>query len=235
MKLLSESNTKILKGEKLGVKTFILHLAPSDLSGYQVCPKASLGCKLACLNTAGMGVFGNVQMARIEKTKFFFQDRISFMNQLVKEIKSGIKKAKKENMIPAFRLNGTSDLPWEKFRVIIDGIEYRNIMEAFPEIQFYDYTAIVGRTVPENYHLTFSKKESNKTDVIQAIKDGLNVTVVFDIKKTESLPETYLGLKVIDGDESDVRFFDEQNVIVGLKLKGNNRMKELARTSGFAV
>lgn len=235
MKLLSESNTKILKGEKLGVKTFILHLAPFNLSGYQVCPKASLGCSLACLNTAGMSVFDNVQAARIEKTKFFFEERAKFMAQLVKEIRSGIKKAVKANMIPAFRLNGTSDLPWEKIRVTDKGIEYRNVMELFSEVQFYDYTAIVGRTVPDNYHLTFSRKESNQEDVVKAIKSGLNVTVVFDKKKTETLPTEYLGVTVIDGDESDVRFFDPKNVIVGLKLKGNNRMKQSARESGFAV
>lgn len=235
MKLLSESNTKILKGEKLGVKTFILHLAPFNLSGYQVCPKASFGCSLACLNTAGMGFFITVQEARIAKTKFFFEERAKFMAQLVKEIRSAIKKAEKAYMIPAFRLNGTSDLPWEKIRVTDKGVEYRNVMELFPEVQFYDYTAIVGRTVPDNYHLTFSRKESNQEDVVKAIKSGLNVTVVFDKKKTESLPTEYLGVPVIDGDESDVRFFDQKNVIVGLKLKGNNRMKQQARESGFAV
>lgn len=215
MSNLLSKNTKTEKGLKEGIMTFALQLAPSIVSGYEVCPKASEGCKLACLNLSGMGVYSNVQSARIVKTKMFFEDRKTFLIKLTKEIKSGIKKAAKENFIPAFRLNTISDLPWEKIRVNVDGVEYRNFMEAFPTVQFYDYTAIPNRTVPNNYHLTFSRKESNEEDVKLAIKLGLNVAVVFD-----KLPETYLGRKVIDGDITDVRFKDPKNIIVGLKAKG---------------
>lgn len=225
-KLLTTNNTKLIKGEKLGYRTFLLGLAPSTLSGYQTCPKASLGCALACLNTAGMGVYSTVQSARIKKTKYFFEHRTEFLIQLVKEIESAIKSANKNNMIPLVRLNGTSDIAWEKFRVVRKGIEYRNIMEAFSEISFYDYTAVLGRTVPGNYLLTFSRKESNDSDVKQAIKEGLNVAVVFD-----KLPENYLGLKVFNGDESDIRIDDPKGVIVGLKAKGKARRD----FSGFVV
>ena len=226
MKLLTKSNTKTMKGEKYGYQTFILHLAPADVSGYNTCPKASPGCKLGCLNTAGRGKFNMVQNARVRKTKLFFEDRNAFMALLVDDVKTAIRRASKANMIPLIRLNGTSDLPFENFRVVVDGIGYRNIMSAFPEVQFYDYTAIVGRSVPDNYHLTFSKKENNDKDVNKAIDAGMNVAVVFSV-----LPETYMGLPVISGDETDIRINDLPNVIIGLKAKGNAKRDK----TGFVV
>ena len=222
MALLSTANTKILKGEKYGYKTYILHLAPSLISGYQTCPKASAGCAAACLNKAGMGAYSTVQQARINRTKLFFQDRPNFMAQLAKEIKSAKKSAAKAGLKLLVRLNGTSDIAWEKIRVG----DYRNLFEMYPDVQFYDYTKIVGRTVPENYHLTFSKSESNDADVSVAIRSGLNVAVVFD-----KLPETYLGRPVVSGDDSDIRVNDPRGVVVGLKAKGPAR-KDL---SGFVV
>ena len=167
--------------------------------------------------------------ARIRKTKQFFESREWFMARIVKEIQNGIKYALAHNLIPVFRLNGTSDLPWEKFRVILDGVEYRNIFEAFPQITFYDSTKIPGRKVPANYHLTFSRSAHNELSVIKAISNGMNVAVVFDNKKP--MPETFLGRKVINGDETDLRFLDQKNVVVGLKAKGPAKRDE----SGFVV
>lgn len=222
MALLSTANTKTLKGEKYGYKTYILHLAPSLISGFQTCPKASAGCAAACLNKAGMGAFSNVQQARINRTKMFFQERDVFMTQLANEIRRAVKKAKKEGLQLLVRPNGTSDIPWEKIRV--EGA--RNIFELFPEVQFYDYTAIPNRTVPENYHLTFSRKESNSADVATALRNGLNVAVVFD-----KLPATYLGRPVVSGDDTDIRVNDPKGVVVGLKAKGPAK-RDL---SGFVV
>ena len=222
MALLSTANTKTLKGEKYGYKTYIMHLAPSLISGFQTCPKASAGCAAACLNKAGMGAFSNVQLARINRTKMFFQERDVFMTQLANEIRRAVKKAKKEGLQLLVRPNGTSDIPWEKIRV--EGA--RNIFELFPEVQFYDYTAIPNRTVPENYHLTFSRKESNSADVATALRNGLNVAVVFD-----KLPATYLGRPVVSGDDTDIRVNDPKGVVVSLKAKGPAK-KDL---SGFVV
>ena len=222
MALLSTANTKTMKGEKYGYKTYILHLAPSLISGFQTCPKASAGCAAACLNKAGMGAFSNVQLARINRTKMFFQERDVFMTQLANEIRRAVKKAKKEGLQLLVRPNGTSDIPWEKIRV--EGA--RNIFELFPEVQFYDYTAIPNRTVPENYHLTFSRKESNSADVATALRNGLNVAVVFD-----KLPATYLGRPVVSGDDTDIRVNDPKGVVVGLKAKGPAK-RDL---SGFVV
>ena len=233
MNLLTTSNPKMMKGESKGYLTFILHLAPYDLSGYQVCPKATAGCIAGCLNLAGRGgMFKKgentnvIQQARIRKTKMFFENRELFMSELVKDIRRGINYAEKKGLIPVFRLNGTSDIAWEKIRVGV----YRNIMSVFPTVQFYDYTKVLGRkNLPSNYHLTFSAADGNDNDVLSAIQQGYNIAVVFGVKKTAALPESYLGREVFNGDESDLRFLDPKNVIVGLYAKG----KAKKDTTGF--
>lgn len=230
MKLLSTGNPKLLKGEKKGYLSFVLHLAPANLSGHEVCPKRTTGCSMACLNTAGRGgIFKKgetsnvIQDARIRKTKAFFDNREQFMQDLVADIKLGIKQAEKKGMTPAFRLNGTSDLSWEKYR--IDG---KNIFELFPEVQFYDYTKVLGRKIGDikNYHVTFSNADGNLNDVLAARNAGYNIAAVF-----KKLPEKFLGRPVIDGDETDLRFLDPKGVIVGLKAKGKARKD----TSGFVI
>ena len=214
MKLLTTQNFKTTKGEKLGYLTGILYLAPAKISGFEVCPKRSEGCTQACLYTAGMGAFSNVQLARINKTKMFFEDRDNFLTQLRKDIQALVKKAKKQNMIPAIRLNGTSDIEWTRF----------TLMNEFPEIQFYDYTKVLNRLEkerPANYHITFSKNESNDKDCVSALKLGANVAVVFNTKKGKELPESWNGYPVVDGDETDLRFLDPKGgYVVGLRAKG---------------
>ena len=223
MKLLSTANPKIQKGAKLGYLSFILHLAPADLSGKETCPKRTTGCTAACLNTAGRGgmfkrgeTTNMIQQARIRKTKWFFEDREGFMLQLEKDIRQGIKQAARLGLTPVFRLNGTSDLSWEKYGII----------EKFPNIQFYDYTKVLGRKVAHlpNYHLTFSAADGNEADVARAVREGMNVAVVFD-----RLPEQYMGRRVVDADDHDLRFLDPKNTIAGLKAKGRARKD----TSGF--
>jgi hypothetical protein len=231
MALLTVGNPKLLKGQKKGYLSSVLHLAPADLSGKNTCPKATAGCKAACLNTAGRGgIFkkgettNTIQQARIRKTKMFFENRNTFMLDLVKEIQATIKKAEKQGLIPVFRLNGTSDIAWEKYS-LPNG---KNIFQNFPEVQFYDYTKILGRKVSHipNYHLTFSKADGNDMDVRLAASNGMNIAAVF-----KELPETYIGRPVINGDETDLRFLDPKGVIVGLKAKG----KAKKDTTGFVV
>ena len=238
MKLLSVGNPKVLKGMSQGYMTYILHLAPANLSGYETCAKRTAGCTAACLNTAGRGgmfkkgeTTNVIQKARIRKTKMFFENRVDFMAMLVKDIELAIKQAGKIDMIPVFRLNGTSDIAFEKYEVVRDGVMYRNIFTAFPDVQFYDYTKILGRkTVTyENYHLTFSAADGNDADVAKAIAQGYNIATVFGIKKTLPMPETYMGIPVFNGDESDLRFLDPKGVIVGLYAKG----KAKKDTTGF--
>jgi hypothetical protein len=238
MKLLSTGNPKILKGMAQGYNTYILHLAPANVSGYETCPKRTAGCTAACLNTAGRGgMFKRgestnvIQEARKRKTRLFFENRTEFMRLLVADIELAIKQSKRLGLIPVFRLNGTSDLSFEKYEVVRNQKLFRNIFSAFAEVQFYDYTKVLGRKVAaiENYHLTFSAADGNDADVVKAIQQGYNVATVFGIKKTLPMPETYMGLPVFNGDESDLRFLDPKGVVVGLYAKG----KAKKDTSGF--
>ena len=238
MKLLSTGNPKVLKGIKQGYNTYILHLAPADLSGREVCPKRTIGCSNACLNLAGRGgmfkkgeTTNMIQQARIRKTKMFFDNRNEFMDLLVKDVLLAIKQSARLGLIPVFRLNGTSDLSWEKYPVKMAGVVYSNIFEAFPNVQFYDYSKVLGRKVSgiSNYNLTFSAADGNDLDVLMAKQQGYNIAVVFGLKKTEPMPESYLGLPVFNGDESDLRFLDPKQVVVGLYAKG----KAKKDTTGF--
>lgn len=227
------SDAKTVKGEKMNILTGILYLAPHNISGFQVCPKATDGCKVACLYTAGRGAYSCTQKARIAKTRLFFLNRDYFMINLVKDIEALIRKATKHGMVPAVRLNGTSDIPWEKIKCFRNGKPYRNIMDAYKTVKFYDYSAILGRKLAletPNYGLTFSLKENNDADAIKALEEGYNVAVVMRLKKSDPKPETWNGFPVIDGDESDVRFMDPKGGhIIALTAKGKARYD----TSGF--
>jgi len=224
MKLLNiDSNYKTVKGQAKGYMTAILYLSPANTSGHQVCPFASPGCIDTCLNTAGRGQFNSIQEARKRKTEYFFKDRVGFISQLKHEIKNFEKYAHKKGFIPVVRLNGTSDLTIETYGVI----------ETFPEIQFYDYTKNYQRMVkfldgglPENYHLTFSRSETNEIQSLDILKRHGNVAVLF-----ESMPKEWHGYDVVSGDDSDLRFLDKAGTIIGLKPKGKAR-KDI---SGFVV
>jgi len=225
-RLLGINNIKMLKSIKLGYLTAILHLAPHKLSGVNICPKASQGCAMACLNTSGRGRFEFTQKSRLNKTYYFLKDRQKFLLQLDNEIKNFKKRAIKQGLKLAIRLNGTSDLIWERYPVR----DNKNIMELNPDIIFYDYTKIKNRLndkLPKNYYLTFSKSESNDDEIKDLLTTAFNIAVVFKDK----LPKTYLGRKVIDGDISDLRFLDKKGSIVGLATKGNAKTDN----TGFVV
>lgn len=231
------ANPKVAKNEKLGVLGAVLHLAPADISGYEVCPMRSAGCTAACLHTAGNPAYmKNKNEARIKRTKAFFEHREEFMNLLSLEIFAHITSADKQNYSPSIRLNGTSDiryeatrftlLPWVAAKIGYSGnLQKVTVFEIFKDVQFMDYTKLPNRkNVPDNYHLTFSMNETNQSF---AKKQPYNIAVVFSGK----LPDTYLGREVIDGDEHDYRPQDPQGVVVGLKAKGLGRKD----TTGFVV
>lgn len=228
------SDAKTSKGEKLGFLTGILYLAPyKTISIYNTCSMAELaGCSIACLYTAGRGIYNSVQTGRINKTEWYYQDRQGFMLQLIKNIKSLINKAYKLGLIPLIRLNGTSDIKWENIGFQYQGKQYNNIMELFPDIQFYDYTKIINRdNLPANYDLTFSY--SGKSEFIKyvnkAINNKMRIAVVF--KDKNNLPNEFMGLSVVNGDNTDIRHLDPQNVIVALYAKG----KAKKDNTGFVV
>lgn len=218
--LLSTNNAKTIKGEKKGITTYIMYLAPynQNSKGINLCSHASEGCAKACLFGSGAARFTNVQKGKINKTEYFLADRSAFLAQLDEEIAKITAKHSKDNSKFAIRLNGTSDIRFEKFK-IRDG---KNIFELHPTVQFYDYTKNYLRfdvELPSNYHLTFSLSETNRDKAIELLGRGVNVAMVFGVRKEEDLPTEYLGYPVINGDENDLRFTDPKNIIVGLKYK----------------
>lgn len=249
-KLLSTRNAKTIKGEKKGITTYIMYLAPynQNSKGINLCSHASEGCASACLFGSGAARFNRVQAGKSNKTEYFLANRVAFLNQLVDELETierihasieGDKRIGRTGNVKyknfAVRLNGTSDISFEKFK-IRDG---KNIFELFPNIQFYDYTKNHLRfdriaNLP-NYHLTFSRSETNDEQSEKLLARGFNVAYVFN-----NVPSEYKGYTVINGDESDLRFMDEPNVIVGLKYKkmtgtGGGEKNAIARQMDFVI
>jgi hypothetical protein len=232
--LLSTNNVKTMKGEKLGYITYILYMSPftANSKNINVCSHATKGCSDSCLVGSGFGgMYTNVMQGRVNKTEYFLRDRIGFMEQIKEEIGKKIIKHKGKEKITV-RLNGTSDLPYEKYRVF----EGKNIFEVYPDVQFYDYTKNhfrFDKELPKNYHLTFSRSESNDNKCIELLSRGCNVAMVFD-----KIPKTYKGVEVINGDKDDLRFLDKKGVIVGLKYKkmtGKGANNTLGVKSGFVI
>lgn len=227
--LLTQGNSKIVKGEKLGYITKGIHFAPANLSGFEVCQWRSKGCTMSCLNTAGRGQMNSIQNSRIAKTKLFFNQQFDFLAKLSKEISSSIKSATKKGMKSAFRLNLTSDIAWES--VFLNEDQPKSIFDKFSSTQFYDYTKSFKRMAqylgkhkefPSNYHLTFSLSETNQKLGEMVLEMGGNVAVVF----RKQLPKTWKGYEVVNGDENDLRFLDKKGVVVGLIEKGMAKKDE---------
>jgi hypothetical protein len=233
-----DGNPKVMKGNKLGYLTAILHLAPADVAetGVNLCPASTAGCRAGCLTLAGRGGMLNpktgtntIQEARKRKSRQFVNDKEAFVKSLIVEVGKFVVKAERKGTIPTVRLNGTSDIVWE--RILVDG---KSIMQHFPSVTFYDYSKLANRKdLPANYSLTFSLAENNDAQACVALNNGINVAVVFAVARSKSLPATFaIGGKsfpVINGDETDLRFLDSKGVIVGLRAKGRARKD----TSGF--
>ena len=223
-------DAKTVKGNDDGYLTAIMYMTPWKSFGANLCPSAELaGCIVGCLNTAGRGVMNSVQKGRARKTEWYAKDRAGFMAQLFKDLTRFETYCAKRDLKPCVRLNGTSDIRWET--ILIDG---QSIFDHFPAIQFYDYTKIANRKCDHiaNYDLTFSYSEANPAYAKQvniALARGLNIAVVFRDK--DQIPETFLGLPVINGDKNDMRFQDPKQSIVALYAKGKARKD----TSGFVI
>jgi hypothetical protein len=234
MKLFSHNKVKTDKGSIKGYATYIIYMSPftENVSGINLCPMATKGCVDSCLNRSGLGgIYSSVQKARKAKSDFFITDRVGFLNQVKLEIELALKKSTPE-AVPVFRLNGTTDISFEKFK-IFNG---KNIFEIFPDVQFYDYTknhTRFDKVLPANYHLTFSRSETNHAKSLEMLARGINVAMVFD-----KVPNEYNGFKVINADIDDLRFLDERGVICGLKYRnitGSGANNSLAYSSGFAI
>lgn len=206
------ADAKTSKGSAAGWLTGICYLAPATVAGLgNLCPHSSQGCRDACLFTAGRAaIFEAINKARITRTRFLFENRLAFADQLAKEILGLVKKAEREGMRPAVRINGTSDLTVETL--------FSDVFRKFPKVKFYDYTKNQSRALawaagklPKNYHLTFSLSENNHSKALAALRAGVNVSAVVDN------PEAFKGNFVIlgesfetfDADSSDLRFLDK--------------------------
>lgn len=199
-----------------------MHLSPHKVNSYgkNVCGHASNGCASACLNTAGRGAFSNVSNARIKKTDYFFENKQEFLSTLSNELR------KANNKPSAVRLNGTSDLDFIELLKLKLGVD---VFTEMPNLKFYDYTKNFKRAMKylgTDYHLTFSRSETNDAECLEYLRAGGQVAVVFD-----KLPDTWHGFKVIDGDDDDLRYLDMGGVVIGLKAKGKAKYD----TSGFVV
>ena len=278
MKLLNiDDNPKTIKGQKRGYMTAVLYLAPFKAAGINVCPMAELAaCIAGCLNTAGRGGIAKdsarfnphgielpdnaIQRARIARTRLYADDRSAFMAQLVREIEAFQRKADKKGLIPAVRLNGTSDIQFEtghpvnrlnpgaaklirrssgatlKRHGAILAQSFKSIFEAFPELQFYDYTKIpkrFGRKLPANYHLSLSYSEASPryAELCLMARATFAAPLVI-VTRDGSTPDwNFEGAPIVNGDETDLRFTDPAGAIVILKAKGSAKKD----TSGFVI
>lgn len=215
------NSPKLVKSLERNVMTYGVYLAPGNISGHQVCPNSDNCCKY-CLNGSGRNKIelltykggGPIQQSRIKKTKLFFEDHPAFMRLLIHEINQARKKAETAGMTLAVRLNCTSDISPEEF--VLDG---KNILQLYPDIQFYDYTKVFNRAELlekyGNYDLTFSFSGENWTDCEKVLKKGSRVAVVFE----DTFPEKFRGYPVIDANGYDARFLDTGKIICGLTYK----------------
>ena len=248
-----DMNPKVAKNQKIGVMSSPLHLAPYNLSGFQVCPMASAGCAAACLHTAGNPAYmAGKNKSRIAKTQAYMGmvTRPAFVALIAFEIAALERKATAQGMLAGVRLNATSDIAWERVRLTIDGVEHASLMHAFPDVSFYDYTKIMKRAaafgrgdMPENYHLTFSRSESNESECGEVLRAGGNVAAVFsadiakglNARRDAGAPSNWhlggVSADTVDGDAHDYRPVDGRGVIVALKAKGD----ALRDTSGFVI
>ncbi len=235
--LFTVGNTKTLKSLKRGVKTIILHFLPHEMNtkGINVCPSATTECKENCLNDSGRyRMFKAIKAARLRKTDSFLTERAAFTSKLAEEIQFYINQTERAGLDLCVRLNGTSDINWMKQKTT----EGNNLMNSFPNVQFYDYTKSLqiatGSSKFSNYDITFSYSGENTADCVKLLDLGFNVAVAFQgIKKSAVMEGKFLQHDIIDGDESDLRFLDSKVKIVGLRVKGIEQKKKA--TSTFLV
>jgi len=234
-RIYSLDNAKASKSVALGYLNAIHYMAPSDFAGVgNLCPDASPGCRDACLGLysghAGMVKHDTdinaVRASRIAKAQRFMFERDAYMIDVVVATSRVVAKAQRENLIPVLRFNGSTDIPVERIKVLGNP----SIIEMYSHVQWVDYTKNwrrFQRPLPSNYHLTFSLSENNHHHALRLLSQGHNVAAVF-----RSLPTSWHGYPVINGDLHDLRHLDPKGVVVGLTPKGR---KAKADTSGFVL
>lgn len=213
-------SAKLKLSKKNGTMTYCIYLAPSDMSGFNVCPNSRY-CREHCLNGSGNNKadifahgakYSKINQCRIKKTQLFFKNHRLFMDIMIAEIEKYKERAKRLNYHFSVRINGTSDLSPLAFT----DSEGRNILEIFRDVQFYDYTKVPSRIglmqKYDNYFLVLSYNGHNWNECEKFLQQGGNVAVVF----YGEMPTEWRGWPVCDGNEYDMRYLDPRQHIVGL-------------------
>lgn len=238
-RIFSTDNPKASKASAYGYLNAIHYMAPASQSGVNLCPHASPGCIAMCLGwtsgqagmVASQSDLNSVRKSRIVKAQRFMQSRADYMGDVTRSIILARRKAKREGLTLCVRMNGATDIAWEGVKA--QGVPF---IASNPGIQFVDYTKSLARALahaagklPANYHLTFSRSETNEADCLTVLQAGGNVAVVF----AGALPALWQGFPVISGDEHDLRHLDPQGgYVIGLSPKGNLAKRD---TSGFVL
>jgi hypothetical protein len=233
----SVDSPKAIKANSFGWLNAINYMAPAATAGYgDFCPDATDGCRAICLGEhsgqAAMRKDGEdnaVTLSRKNKIAYFMRDRQAFLSEASYHISKLKDQALANDLKLAVRLNGSTDIAWEGIR----DSEGKTLFDHFPTIQFLDYTKNprrFKRKLPDNYHLTFSRSETNEAQCKELLEQGHNVAVIF----AHGLPirRKLWGYRIIDGDKHDLRFLDPKGVIVGLSPKGNKAKRDM---SGFVL
>ena len=190
------------------VSTYGIYLASADLSGFNVCPNSEY-CKDNCLNGSGHNMVNRlskkdtIDRSRTIKTRLLFANKEVFMRIMIHEIEKERKKAENNGTFFSIRLNCTSDI-----NPIAFTLNGKNILEIFPDIQFYDYTKVLNRIALakkySNYDITWSidGSEKNREIGLELLKNGGRVAVVYG---ENDMPKTWYGYECCNGDETDYR------------------------------
>ena len=222
-RLLSAANHKKQKGE--GYCSVGLTLTPraTGRAGRNLCPFATKGCAGSCFADFDRLAWPQVKRAAVARTLLLGRDPEVFQAFLKADIARELALAGRIRLVA--RLNVVSDVAWER--------ECPWLFAEFPTVQFMDYTKNISRLLdpgrPANYHLTFSRSETNEENCRRALAAGHNVTVVF---RKPPFPTTFWGYPVIDGDSNDLRFLDPAPCLVALKAKGAVARRD---TTGFVL
>jgi Gene product 88 len=223
--LLSAANTRQRHGK--GYLSVGLTLTPraTGRAGRNLCPFATKGCAATCFADYDRMAWPQNKRAAVARTLLLARDPKLFASILKADLAAELAKANKKGLPLVCRLNVVSDVAWER--------EHPDLIEAFPGIQFMDYTKDVTRMLdparPKNYHLTFSRSERNEDDCRRVLAAGHNVTVVF---RTPPFPDRFWGYQVIDGDEDDLRFLDPRPRVVALRARGTGARED---ETGFVL
>ena len=254
--IFSTDSAKATKASGYGYLNAIHYMAPFTLGGVgNLCPNASPECVALCLGQySGQAAMvadiengtNNVRESRKRKAQLFMASRAAYLNEVAREIVKVLAKAKRDGLAPCIRLNGSTDISWERIRFDLEAKTIAKLapltgqlrrtngvtlLELFHWVQFVDYTKNANRLgkAPSNLDLTLSYSARNSAECVKALLAGHNVAMVFH----GGLPGSFAGFPVIDGDKHDLRHLDPKGgFIVGLSPKGNKAKKD---ASGFVV